>query len=200
MLKSVLVLHLVRRSDCTSHQHWRGRGRGRDKCIQGSNNSRRKIFLFLLGFCSELISQDHFAQGHVWFDANMSVDNGTWNNEWMDVSWLMKDVNIFVGHGPVKNLVLILSRVVVQVRHKNLKWSFMLCSRLVLSSSASALLHIFWYLVSPSLLMSQAHTEGEPSGPPQSGRGVQGQYVYWVCMSYPGREGCHMCMFSHVNV
>ena len=36
--------------------------------------------------------------------------------------------------------------------------------------------------------MSQAHTEGEPSGPPQSGRGVQGQYVYWVCMSHPKQE------------
>ena len=35
----------------------------------------------------------------------------------------------FVGHGPVKNLVLILSRVVGQVRHKHLKWSFLLCSR-----------------------------------------------------------------------
>ena len=27
--------------------------------------------------------------------------------------------------------------------------------------------------------------DGEPSGPPQKGRGVHGQYAYWITMPYP---------------
>ena len=30
--------------------------------------------------------------------------------------------------------------------------------------------------------------DGEPTGPRQMGRGVQGQYVYWVCMAHPKPE------------
>ena len=30
--------------------------------------------------------------------------------------------------------------------------------------------------------------EGEPTGPPQQGRGTQGQYVYWIVLSHPKPE------------
>ena len=30
--------------------------------------------------------------------------------------------------------------------------------------------------------------EGEPTGPPQQGRGAQGQYVYWIVLSHPKPE------------
>ena len=33
-----------------------------------------------------------------------------------------------------------------------------------------------------------AETPGVPSGPPQTGRGVHGQYVYWITMSHPKPE------------
>ena len=49
-----------------------------------------------------------------------------------------------------------------------------------------ALLILFFCFT--SVLMSEARVEWEPSGPPQSGRGVKGQYVYWVCMAHPKPE------------
>lgn len=33
-----------------------------------------------------------------------------------------------------------------------------------------------------------AAAEGEPTGPPQQGRGVRGQYVYWIVFSHPKPE------------
>ena len=36
--------------------------------------------------------------------------------------------------------------------------------------------------------LAQMLEEGEPSGPPQQGRGTQGQYVYWIVLSHPKPE------------
>ena len=36
--------------------------------------------------------------------------------------------------------------------------------------------------------MAEAAQQGEPLGPNQRGRGVQGQYVYWICMAHPMPE------------
>lgn len=39
-----------------------------------------------------------------------------------------------------------------------------------------------------SFPMSEAHVEGDTTGTPQRGRGVQGQYVYWITMARPKQE------------
>jgi hypothetical protein len=36
--------------------------------------------------------------------------------------------------------------------------------------------------------LAQMLEEGEPSGPPQQGRGTQGQDVYWIGLSHPKPE------------
>ena len=36
--------------------------------------------------------------------------------------------------------------------------------------------------------MAQAPAEGEPTGPPQAGRGNNGQYVYWIALAHPKPE------------
>ena len=36
--------------------------------------------------------------------------------------------------------------------------------------------------------LAQMLEEGEPSAPPQHGRGTQGHYVYWIVLSHPKPE------------